>query len=742
MFMKVGAASPQEGESITIYQENNVSSMPYMRGTPIATFIITKKESSGTYIIRLRANESLTLAISGTSVITKSIPENDSDVAIEDTFYINSYGEGYTIKPYSSNSYIASKADSSGLMVMGGRDGRIVWYLRGYRTYINSGVYAFSNNENTGMYMDTQQDSYESGMHAQQYAYSSVPTNSFSRGGLFKIEQLGNNTGEYTIRLMTNNFSTWTINDEGEVISVPISPIDSQISNDKKYYIVFDNNGFIFVPYNMNQKLITATPNSNASGSVGAPTSYLYITSRINATDSAKWTFIKYTGEDKGDVTLIAPYEMKEIGAVVENDYRLRLITWHTIPHLNRIQFDISYDTDFVCEKIFNDSVANEYKITIKNPGHFQCYVEWVILYNGIPVVLDSEVLEYPAIPKEGKYFIKNVGTQKYINIEGPSTNEGAFIHQWGFHTGTQAQWKIEHTNVAGYIRLKSPYSGLYIGVDSNNTSYIRQYVLQNDYTLWKIDQTSSNYFTFTNKATESSSVVAAIPLNANDNGTDLTQINYTDDDDYRDEWKFNYIGALHSVTLLGQPDSTTCWITSAKMFSTHYYPQTSQISIDSVNQRMIDNGKDYLGGYLFDVSDAINLFLDEVNQSQMNLVGREHYVFIDNILCSILEAGDVIHMSGTYVKMMDDGLYKNAYMGGHASLIVGYYIEDGVKKFVLNDPLPVSHGSYKIYTYDELIVHHYINDYYLAWDGYIVQASEYSNQSIASMLSPFYNQN
>ena len=286
---------------------------------------------------------------------------------------------------------------------------------------------------------------------------------------------------------------------------------------------------------------------------------------------------------------------------------------------------------------------------------------------------------------------------------------------------------------------MKSIYSNLYVGIDPNDFCLIKQYGTSSDHILWKIQTTESGNILLINKVTEPSQYVASIPFSANDNGTDLTQVTYTNDTNYKDEWKLNYIGALHSVTLLGQPDSTTCWITSAKMFSTHYYPQTSQISIDCINQRMIDDGKDYFGGYLFDIVNAINLFLDEANQSSMNLVAREHYVFSQNMLCSILENGDVVHIKGTYVRM-NNGSYVIGNLGGHSNLLVGYYIEDGIERFVLNDPLPVSQGSYKIYTYEELIVHSSINNCYLLWDGYIVQISEYSSQSTANILSPFYS--
>ncbi len=81
------------------------------------------------------------------------------------------------------------------------------------------------------------------------------------------------------------------------------------------------------------------------------------------------------------------------------------------------------------------------------------------------------------------------------------------------------------------------------MGVDSSNTSIIRQYGTQDNYTLWCLDRSSSGNLILKCKATESNGIVLSVPLNANSNGTNLTQIAYTDDTNYRDEWKIHAIG-------------------------------------------------------------------------------------------------------------------------------------------------------------------------------------------------------
>ena len=65
-------------------------------------FKICQVGDTGRFIIRSMLNSNLTLTISGNEVVTKEIPSNDNNVAIEDTFCIEWNGEGYLIYPYGS----------------------------------------------------------------------------------------------------------------------------------------------------------------------------------------------------------------------------------------------------------------------------------------------------------------------------------------------------------------------------------------------------------------------------------------------------------------------------------------------------------------------------------------------------------------------------------------------------------------------------------------------------------------
>lgn len=87
-------------------------------------------------------------------------------------------------------------------------------------------------------------------------------------------------------------------------------------------------------------------------------------------------------------------------------------------------------------------------------------------------------------------YYIQNNYTDKFIDIHGPSTADGALIHEWVYHTNMSENWEISDTS-DGYYTIKSLYSNKYIGVDSTNTGLnknnIKQYSSINSYTKWVI---------------------------------------------------------------------------------------------------------------------------------------------------------------------------------------------------------------------------------------------------------------
>ena len=55
---------------------------------------------------------------------------------------------------------------------------------------------------------------------------------------------------------------------------------------------------------------------------------------------------------------------------------------------------------------------------------------------------------------------IANVDTERYMDIEGPSTSSGAYVQQWDYHTGAQAKWELTILPNGTYT-IQSVYSNI-----------------------------------------------------------------------------------------------------------------------------------------------------------------------------------------------------------------------------------------------------------------------------------------
>ncbi|RKH08954.1 chitinase [Corallococcus sp. CA053C] len=69
-----------------------------------------------------------------------------------------------------------------------------------------------------------------------------------------------------------------------------------------------------------------------------------------------------------------------------------------------------------------------------------------------------------------GAYRLVNKASGRCVDISGPSTADGAIIHQWTCHTGPSQQWTMEATD-SGYYRFVSRYSGKALDVKDVSTT-------------------------------------------------------------------------------------------------------------------------------------------------------------------------------------------------------------------------------------------------------------------------------
>ena len=152
----------------------------------------------------------------------------------------------------------------------------------------------------------------------------------------------------------------------------------------------------------------------------------------------------------------------------------------------------------------------------------------------------DSMTVVVPEF-EDGTYYLKNKATKKYADIQGPSNDSGAIIHQWKMHGYASQQWNFElHTD--GYYKIKSMHSNLYLSVE-NNSSAQDAAIVQKAFNngsgqLWKVDLLNGGAYKLTPKSGESSNrVLASASYDSVDNGIVIQQRQFKDDTDYNDEW-------------------------------------------------------------------------------------------------------------------------------------------------------------------------------------------------------------
>ena len=194
----------------------------------------------------------------------------------------------------------------------------------------------------------------------------------------------------------------------------------------------------------------------------------------------------------------------------------------------------------------------------------------------------DSMTVVVPEF-EDGIYYLKNKATKKYADIQGPSNDSGAIIHQWKMHGYASQQWNFElHTD--GYYKIKSMHSGLYLSVE-NNSSAQDAAVVQKAFNngsgqLWKVELLSDGAYKLTPKSGESSNrVLASASYDSVDNGIVIQQRQFKDDTDYNDEWVIYDGIATSGYEVAYEPEK---WNSNSKITmntNCYYYAINNQLN-------------------------------------------------------------------------------------------------------------------------------------------------------------------
>ena len=401
-----------------------------------------------------------------------------------------------------------------------------------YLLDIPEGVYGLQNvcYSNRWLCVDSTYNNGASGddyMKNMYYSSTTNPVDTFDRTALFKITKSGT-TGSYSIRLMTNNgLSMDTL--LGSVKSV-------RASTPNTFIFEWKSSGFTIRQTGTSQYLsmISLTEPRVSTVALEDISSY------------SKWTLVRYSGEHQSGVDLIRGDNFVTQDIIRGSTCDVLVCGWSTYANTNNVQVTENSDTPHTGTFSW-ESLSRTLTITGNNIGTFKVNVS---MTNNSTTVF-SGTCRFNILPPEGTYFIKNRKTSKYITSEENSTSLSLTVEEATYSANSLQLWELSHImGASGYVVLKSKYSNSYLGVDSNNTTLIKQYSGPSNYALLKMETTSSGNIKISSKNTDSDGYVICAPNSSASSNSQLVQNSYIDDNNYVDEWTLHLTKDVSLVAL------------------------------------------------------------------------------------------------------------------------------------------------------------------------------------------------
>ncbi len=390
--------------------------------------------------------------------------------------------------------------------------------------YIPDGVYALKNISSKNWL------SSDSGKQWNDYTiaekeYSEAPSSAENpqRDGLFKISS-HKELGTYVIRLMVNNKLTLGVSGN-QVIPVTLPASDREVSPEQTFYINYNGDGYTIIPYAYGQQSIAST----AQGSV--------IVSASND-NTAVWEMSKYSGANMYGVSVYSS-ELMKYGNICKGSQSTVYFTgWSTYTDMNTVYTKDIDNYNTVADLAF-DPYTDSAIISSKNMGTFKMRLG--TMHSDNKNFVSSFDISFYFSPHEGTYYIQNAGSEEYLSF-----NKTAVLNPTFFNNDTQ-KWLIEYVGeLSGYVTIKSVSSSKYLGVDNRNSSSVRMYSGIGNYSIWKLDLSTTGNIIFKCKATEETeSVLSSYPDTSylhqkkyvNEKEMSSKDSTYDCSTDYIDEW-------------------------------------------------------------------------------------------------------------------------------------------------------------------------------------------------------------
>lgn len=156
---------------------------------------------------------------------------------------------------------------------------------------------------------------------------------------------------------------------------------------------------------------------------------------------------------------------------------------------------------------------------------------------------------------ENGTYFIENLATSRYIDIESPYYTLGANIQLWELTGGNSRKWNLS-LQADGHYIIESYLSNMNIGVSASSLGVdgatIHQYsTFSSNYVRWSFMLTDNGNYAIIPKSGENMAFSLCSPSASANNGANLTQKKFTEDADLSDEWKLHRMLPLSGSELV-----------------------------------------------------------------------------------------------------------------------------------------------------------------------------------------------
>ena len=305
-----------------------------------------------------------------------------------------------------------------------------------------------------------------------------------------------------------------------------------------------------------------------------------------------------------------------------------------------------------------------------------------------------------------GEYFIQNREKEKYLQIDDgvEATTSGATMEQWEFEGNGKQKWSIMSLD-NGYYQIISEESGYALSVPSSQTSTADVPLVQERYVgasrqQWSITKTTYGSYKIKARSSEglTTDLVMVVGAAVSDigNGVDIEQREYQANNSFKDEWLLAFIKCESSVVAEGQQQSEWCWVTTARMFSKHFYPSVTYTQSQAVEH--IYGYAANVGGDRIAAQMAINYYISNISGASIYTVIKENVIYSEDTLVRFLDDGYVVYVSRAWVSNLNN---PSNISTGHAILVSGYFVKDSDIYFLIKDP--AYENSTKIMSYNML---------------------------------------